>query len=202
MAGIAHALMAFLTHYGAPALFLCMTLETLGLPLPGETALIVTTSAAAAPGGPSLWAVALAGWSGAVLGDGLGWLIGRRYGRAAVLRYGGRIGITPERYARVEAVAHRWGPWMVVGARFVVGLRQMNGLVAGTTGMSYRAFLPANMLGAALWVGLWVALTAWFGRDLRHVLHGNWHHLLHWALFAVPVLIVVVLVLGRRSRRG
>lgn len=200
MAAIVHALMEFLQHYGAPALFLCLALESLGLPVPGETALVVTATAAADPGGSPLWLVALAAWSGSVLGDGIGWLIGRRYGRDVVLRHGGRIGITPARYRRVEAVAHRWGPWMVVAARFIVGLRQLNGLVAGTTGMHYRQFLPANMLGAALWVGVWVALAAWFGHDLRDLLHTDWHRLLHGALLAVPVLLAILLILGWRLR--
>ena len=150
---------ALIHHYGAAALFVSLTLETLGLPLPGESALILASTLAGA-GKISIWAVAIAAWCGAVLGDNIAYFIGRRYGRAVVTSYGARFGVTESRYAKVEAVFARYGPLMVIAARFVVLLRQMNGLVAGTAGMHWLAFALSNVVGAALWAGA-------FGREFR-----------------------------------
>ncbi len=130
---------ALIHHYGAAALFVSLTLETLGLPLPGESALILAATLAGA-GKISIWAVAIAAWCGAVLGDNIANFIGRRYGRAVVTSYGARFGVTESRYAKVEAAFARYGPLMVIAARFVVLLRQMNGLVAGTGGDALAEF--------------------------------------------------------------
>lgn len=155
---------ALIHHYVGVGLFLSLTLETLGLPLPGESALIIAATLAGA-GKISIWVVAASAWCGAVLGDNIAYFIGRRFGRSVVTRYGARFGITTSRYARVEAVFARFGPAMVIAARFVVLLRQMNGLVAGTAGMHWAAFVLSNMLGAALWVGFWTTLAYQFGHS-------------------------------------
>lgn len=162
MGWIEENVLALIHHDGAGALFVSLTLETLGLPLPGESALILAASLAGA-GKISIWAVVTAAWCGAVLGDNIAYFIGRRYGRAVVTRYGARVGISESCYARVEAAFARYGPLMVIAARFVVLLRQMNGLVAGTAGMHWLAFVLSNMLGAALWVGFWATLAYQFG---------------------------------------
>lgn len=155
---------ALIHHFGAIALFVSLTLETLGLPLPGESALILASTLAGA-GKISIWAVAIAAWCGAVLGDNIAYFIGRKYGRVVVTSYGARFGVTESRYAKVEAVFARYGPLMVIAARFVVLLRQMNGLVAGTAGMHWFAFALSNIVGAALWVGFWTTLAYHFGHS-------------------------------------
>ena len=200
MTGLVHTFEALLAHYGIAALFLTITLETLGAPLPGESALIAA-SAAAAHGEFPIRDVVLAAFVASVLGDNLGYLIGRRLGRATLLRYGGRVGVTEAAVARAEAVTRRWGPLMVVVARFVVVLRQLNGLVAGTTGMPWPHFLAANLLGAALWVGVWTTLAYRFGHDLRLVPY-LWHHLTLVATVLVPLLILGLLLLHLRHRRA
>ena len=151
-------------HYGAIALFVSLTLETLGLPLPGESALILAATLAGA-GKINIWAVAIAAWCGAVLGDNIAYFVGRKYGRAVVTSYGARFGVTESRYAKVEGVFARYGPLMVIAARFLVLLRQMNGLVAGTAGMHWLAFALSNIVGAALWVGFWTLLAYHFGHS-------------------------------------
>ena len=192
-------LAGLLEQYGTVILFAVITLETLGLPLPGESTIILA-SAAAGAGKLSIWHVAVAAWAAAVLGDNLGFLIGRRYGRAAILRFGPRLGITPDRYARVEAIARRYGPLMVVAARFVVLLRQLNGLVAGSTGMAWPHFLLANMIGAALWVGLWASVAYQFGHSVS-IVPLIWHHATAVASVVVVTLIATVVVLSRHRAR-
>src|SRR5262249_49302131 len=94
-------------------------------------------------------------WVAAVVGDNIGYLIGRWVGRRALVRYGARIGLSHERVAKVEAVFRRYGPVTVAFARFFNVLRQLNGVVAGMMGMDWRKFLLFNALGGALWVGAW-----------------------------------------------
>lgn len=196
---IAHAVEGFITAYGAVALFLCTLLEALGAPVPGESS-VIFASAAAAAGKLDIRAVVAAAFAGAVIGDNIGYLIGRKLGRPAILRLGGRVGIGPAQLERAEAIARRRGPIVVVFARFVVLLRQLNGIVAGTTGMHWLTFLVANAIGAALWVGLWATLAYRFGHDAKDLLPFVWRHLHLVAAIVVPLLVLVLVVLRRRFR--
>jgi membrane protein DedA with SNARE-associated domain len=198
MSALSHAFESLIGEYGVPALFVTMFFETLGAPLPGESALILSAGAAAA-GKLDIRAVVVAAWLGSVLGDNVAYLIGRRLGRPVILRYGGRVGITEARYAKAEAIAKRHGPLMVMAARFVVVLRQLNGLVAGTTGMRWPTFIAANLVGAGLWVAVWTTLAYKFGRKLD-VLPFFWHHLSLVAAIAIPLLIAALAVLHLRHR--
>ncbi|MEV7796936.1 DedA family protein [Streptomyces sp. NPDC087512] len=95
----------------------------------------------------------------AVAGDNVGYLIGRFGGRAFVHRWGRYVFLTPERFHKAEVFFTRHGGVVVTVARFVEGLRQVNGIIAGTSGMPWRRFVAFNALGAALWVGLWVTVA-------------------------------------------
>jgi membrane protein DedA with SNARE-associated domain len=141
-------------HYGYAAIFLMVALEALGAPVPGESGLI-GAALLAARGDLSIEGVLACVWAGAVVGDCIGYLIGRLAGRALVLRYGSRIGLTAKRLTALEAMFHRRGAAIVVGARFVVVLRQLNGIVAGTLKMPWLKFLLANILGGLLWTLAW-----------------------------------------------
>ena len=201
MLWIKDAVLGLVAQYGVAALFVGLTLETLGLPLPGEAALI-GMSAAAGAGQGSIWHVAVAAFAGAVLGDNIGYLIGRRYGRVVILRHGSRIGITEDKYRKAEDIASKYGPLMVVVARFIVLLRQINGLVAGSTGMHWVTFLVSNMIGAGLWVGFWTTLAYRFGHS-PSILPYLWHHLALIGMIVVPfVLLVVLIAYVRMKRRG
>ena len=100
---------------------------------------------------------------------------------------------------RAEGIVSRYGPAMVIVARFVVVLRQLNGLVAGTTEMPWPRFLAANVVGAALWVGLWTTLAYRFGRDVD-VVPWVWHHLNLAAMVAVPLLVLAMIALHYHRR--
>lgn len=200
MPAFLHDLTELVAHYGIPALFMSVSLEALGAPLPGESAVLLA-SAAAAAGELDIRAVVLTAVIAAVLGDNLGYLIGRKLGRAVILRYGGRFGATQANLARVEAVAARYGPLMVVFARFFVVLRQLNGIVAGSSGMRWPVFLAANLVGAALWVGLWSTLAYRFGLSTA-ALPFIWHHLALLAGILTPLLILALALLYLRQRRG
>ena len=199
MSWIEGYVLALIHQYGAAALFVSLTLETLGLPLPGESALILASTLAGA-GKISIWTVAIAAWCGAVLGDNVAYFIGRRYGRVVVTSYGTRLGVTESRYAKVEAVFARYGPLMVISARFVVLLRQMNGLVAGTAGMHWLSFVAANVVGAALWVGCWTTLAYHFCHSAKVLpFIGRHIGLVASVLITLALLGVLVAYLRLRS---
>jgi membrane protein DedA with SNARE-associated domain len=187
------------TTSGPPLLFLALTLETLGLPIPGET-LLLAAAAAAGAGDLSIFQVVVAGIAGAVLGDNIGYLLGRRFGRRLVLAKGSRVGITEARYQSVERQFDRFGVWVVGAARFFVLLRQLNGLVAGTAGMPWPRFLLANIVGACLWVGFW-SLVAYRLGGSADILPAVWHRLAPFAALLVPVAIVALLVFRFRQDR-
>jgi membrane protein DedA with SNARE-associated domain len=144
--------------YGLIGLFFDVLLESLGLPLPGET-LILVAAGLAALGEKTLGAVAITAIVAAVIGDNIGYLIGRKLGRGVIVKHGSRFGVTDERLKKVDETVQRRGPFIVAIARFFVILRQLNGIAAGTAGMRWQRFLIANLIGAVLWVGTWCCVA-------------------------------------------
>jgi membrane protein DedA with SNARE-associated domain len=190
-----------LEQYGYLAVIIAIFGEDFGLPLPGESMLIAGALAAAA-GRLEIVPLLLLAWGAAVVGDNVGYAIGRYGGHALIHRYGRYVLITPDRLERVERFFARYGGAVVLVARFVAGLRQLNGLVAGALGMPWWEFVAFNAAGAALWVGAWGFGIYWFGD------HGL--RMLHSARGAEPYLIAGLVVvfagaaiwLWRRDRAG
>lgn len=145
---------AYLAAYGLLATFGLIYLESLGLPLPGESALIAAT-VLAIHGELNVFHLLGTVWAAAVLGDSTGYALGRIGGRPLLQRHGWLVRLTPERLARLEELFRRRGAMIVVGARFVVLLRQLNGVVAGSMGMPWPRFVAANAIGAAIWASAW-----------------------------------------------
>ncbi|MEM6463565.1 MAG: DedA family protein [Pseudomonadota bacterium] len=184
----------FIRQYGLPGLFLDVFLEALGMPLPGET-LLIFASGLAALGKVSIVGVALTAFAAAVVGDNVGYIIGRKLGRPLIVHHGSRFGITHERLQAAEDIIQKRGPIIVAFARFFVLLRQLNGIAAGSAGMHWLRFLIANAVGAALWVGFWTTLAYRFGRDAS-VIPEIWSHLSRVAMFAVPGFVLLAIIAG------
>lgn len=184
--GVTH----YIQQYGYFAVALGILLEDFGLPAPGET-LLITGAISASAGALNIYLLLPIAWAGAVIGDNIGYAIGHFGGHHLMTRYGGRIGITDDRLKRVEAFFEHYGGWVIVFARFVVILRQLNGIVAGTLGMHWLHFLVLNALGAALWVGFWGILSYWLGKGVQVYVHE-----LHQATPLLGGLAVAFLVLG------
>lgn len=163
-------LIQHLLEAGLPVVTAVVALEAIGAPLPGES-LIIALGAALGNAHQSIVPAFFALWLGAVIGDSMGYIIGRRLGRHALLKHGGRIGLTEPRLARAEALFARWGAGVVVLARFFVFLRQLNGVLAGSLGLPWWRFLAANMVGGALWVGVWLTLSNTVSGELVRLLH-------------------------------
>ncbi len=156
----------YIEQYGYVAVALGILLEDFGLPTPGETLLIAGSIASSAQK-LNIYLLLPLAFLGAVIGDNIGYVIGATGGHRLMVRFGKRFGITDERLKHVEAFFERYGGWVIVFARFVVILRQFNGIVAGTLGMHWLNFLALNAVGAALWVGFWGILSYWLGKGVR-----------------------------------
>ncbi|MEV5012434.1 DedA family protein [Streptomyces sp. NPDC056159] len=197
---LAH-LAPLLSHYGYWAVGAVVLVEDFGVPAPGETILIAAGVYAGA-GQLDVVAVALIAFAAAVVGDNIGYVVGHLGGRPFVHRWGRYIFLTPERFAAAERFFGRHGGKIVVVARFIEGLRQANGIIAGTTGMHWLRFLAFNALGAALWVGLWVTLAYAAGRHIGTV-YDEIRRYEVYVLVALGVLVVALIVrhLLRRRRR-
>jgi membrane protein DedA with SNARE-associated domain len=144
----------YLDHYGYWALFGAILLEDFGMPVPGET-LLIASALLASQGQMHIVPLLLTACVAAVTGDNIGYAIGRIGGRKLVLRYGNYVLISEQRLQKAEGFYLRYGGAVVVVARFLAVLRQLNGIVAGTVKMNWRRFLAYNILGAALWVSFW-----------------------------------------------
>jgi membrane protein DedA with SNARE-associated domain len=141
-------------HYGYWAVAIAILLEDFGVPLPGE-ALLISAALLASQGDMHIVPLLLFAWSGAVMGDNIGYAIGRFAGRRVVLRYGHYLLINKRRLGYAEGFFKKHGGSVVVIARFFEVMRQLNGLVAGIAEMPWSRFLSFNALGAALWVCFW-----------------------------------------------
>jgi len=175
-------------------------IESLGIPVPGEIALI-SASLLAANGVTSVWWVAAAASAGAIVGDSIGYAIGRRGGRALLERVGRRFPrhFGPAHLAKAEKIFARWGVWAVFFGRFVALLRILAGPLAGALKVPYGRFLLANATGGIVWAS-GTAFAIWgLGQAAERWLSGfSWVAL----LVAVVVGAVTTLVLKRRAHRA
>ena len=156
------AMAPWIHTYGSAAVFVILTFESLGMPLPGES-LLVVAAILAGRGEISFPALLLSAWGGAVIGDNIGYLIGRTLGRTLLRRYGRKVGIKPDSLQKVEVVFAHYGAVAVGFARFVNILRQLNGVVAGALKMHWLKFLIFNALGGACWVVVWTMAGFYLG---------------------------------------
>ncbi len=188
----------WLHHYGVIAVFLILTFESCGMPLPGES-LLVVAAILSGRGDFSFPSLFFSAWAGAVLGDNIGYLIGRMLGHDLLWRYGRKVGLNAERLGKVQAIFARYGPLTVGFARFVTVLRQLNGVFAGTVRMDWRRFLLFNALGGALWVVVWTMAGFYLGRHGADVA-GLVHKLGFIGAICVSIGLVVILayVYGHR----
>ena len=177
-----------LDHYGYLAVGGFVLLEDFGVPVPGETILIGAAVYAGA-GRLSIVAVAVIAFLAAVAGDNIGYAIGRFAGRALALRLGRYVLLTRERLDRAEAFFCRHGGKVVVAARFIEGLRQANGIVAGIVRMPWRQFLMFNAIGAALWVGVWTT-AGYVAGDHIAAIYAQITRYLLYVLIALGVLVL------------
>ena len=182
-------ILSLIGQYGYLIVFLGVLLESAGVPLPGETVLIAA-GVMVQQGNLDLGDAIAFGILGAVLGDQIGYWIGRKGGRPFVLRWGRYVLITQERLGYAEGFFARHGGKAVFLARFITGLRVFGALVAGISRMHWRTFFFYNALGGASWATTSVLVGYFLGGSLALVV--RWAGRASALLFA---LLVVTLAL-------
>lgn len=161
--------------------------ESFGIPLPGEIVLVSATLMATRPelAVSAIW-VAVAALVGAVVGDSIGFVVGRRYGitllQAAGRRFPKHFG--PSHLALAERAFERWGVLTVIVGRFIAILRIFAGPLAGALRMPYRKFMPANLIGGVLWTFGTTAAVYALG-----IAAETWLKRFSWAGLIVAVLV-------------
>jgi membrane protein DedA with SNARE-associated domain len=196
---VALPLLSVVSRFGYFGVTGIVFIESFGVPAPGETS-IIAGSVLAGNGQLNIFVVAVAAFLAAVGGDSIGYVIGRTGGRSLLLRFGRYVGLNERRLTRVETFMAKRGPIMVVVARFVEGLRQLNGVVAGVTRMPFPKFLLYNAIGAALWVGVWSSAGYFAGNHLDAI-EGVIHRYSNVALIAAVVLVAAYVWIHLRRRR-
>jgi len=197
--GFLHGVAPILDRWGYLAVAGFIGVESFGVPAPGQT-IMVAAAIYAGAGRLNIWGVAAIAFVAAVMGDNLGYWIGIRGGRRLVHRWGKYAFITPERLEKAEKFFARRGNRIVVVARFIDGLRQLNGVIAGIMEMPWRTFLIYNAIGAALWVGWWTTIAYLLGTHIVAIIDQA-HHYKWWAIGAVVVALGLYIWLHMRHIR-
>jgi membrane protein DedA with SNARE-associated domain/membrane-associated phospholipid phosphatase len=157
--------LSLIEHYGYLVILFGVMLESTGVPLPGET-ILLASGVLVQRGHLDLGDAIVFGILGAVIGDQIGYWLGREGGRPFVLRWGRYVFITPQRLARAEAFFGRHGGKAVFMIRFFSGLRVFGALVAGISRMRWTTFILYNALGGAVWATAVVLLGYFLGSSI------------------------------------
>ena len=200
--GVLHNLEPTLNNFGYLAVVGLVLIEDFGVPVPGETVLILA-AVYAGTGRLNIALVALLGFCGALLGDNIGFAIGHFGGRRLVERYGHYIFLTPARLDRATDFFERHGGKIIIVARFIEGLRQANGIIAGTSGMRWSRFLVFNAIGAALWVAVWTSIGYFSGSHIDTIYKDATRYSTYLAIVVGTLLLAYVarhVVRHRRAR--
>ena len=144
-------------------------LESLGLPMPGETALIAAGAYAGSAHRIGLLLVVGVAATAAVLGDNLGYLIGRKLGLRLVIKYGSKLHLHKSRLKIGEYLFLKHGGKIVFVGRFVALLRSLAAVLAGANRMPWRSFLVMNALGGICWASLFGGGAYLFGQKIKTV---------------------------------
>jgi membrane protein DedA with SNARE-associated domain len=161
-----HTVDSWLSSYGYLVVFGLVMVESIGVPVPGETVLIGAALFAGSTGKLAIEWVILVAIAGAVVGDNIGFLIGRYGGAKLLLRYGEKLHLHEGRLKVGIWIFRRHGGKVVFWGRFVSVLRTYAAFLAGTNQMDWRRFLAFNAAGGVLWATLYGVLYYEFGTAL------------------------------------
>jgi membrane protein DedA with SNARE-associated domain len=189
-------------RYGYWVVFFGVMLENGGLPLPGETVLLVAGFLAYQGELRLLWAIGIA-IAGATLGDSLGYTLGRFGGTAFFERYVKHFKFLARRFEDSRSLFLKHGHWAVFTGRFITGLRVFAGPLAGLFKMPYPQFFLFNFTGAVVWATAIGCVGFLFGDSWDNLSHFiKDFHRATLALVAVLALVGLIAYLRRRARTG
>lgn len=155
--------------YGYLAVFLLVGAESLGIPVPGETALIVAGAYAGHTHRLSPWVVFVVAATGAIIGDNVGFWIGDRFGYRFIRKFGQRLWLNERKIKIARYVFDTHGPKVVFLGRFVSILRTYAAFLAGSSRMRWSRFLPANAAGGIVWAGFYTLVACLAGNAITHL---------------------------------
>lgn len=191
---------AIVRAIGYPAAALGILIETMGIPFPGETTMLIV-SAYAAQGHLDIRLVTLVAVVGTVLGGDLGYLIGYRGGRPFVERFLARFHLRPHHLASAERLFLRYGPATLLFARFLAGLRQWSAMLAGMARMPFWRFQFYNVIGGTAWAVL-VCLTGFFLGNHLELLERLFKLVGFGGVAALLLVIAAVWLFRKRAARS
>ncbi len=161
---------AHLVHlYGYWVVAVVVGLESMGLPLPGETTLVVAAILAARTHEASITLIVASAIVGAVVGDNVGYWLGREFGYRLLLRYGRYIMVTDARIKLGEYLFRLHGGKVVFFGRFIALLRALAAFLAGVNQMPWDRFLAFNVAGGVVWACCYGFGAYYFGREVERV---------------------------------
>jgi membrane protein DedA with SNARE-associated domain len=199
--GILGAVAPVLDNYGYLAVAGLVMVENFGVPAPGET-ILVAAAVYAGTGRLSIVGVGVIAVLAAIIGNCIGYAIGYFGGHALMLRFGRYVFLTKERLDKTERFFARRGGMVVVAGRFIEGLRQAAGIIAGTAEMPWKQFLAFTTLGAVLWVGVWAPIGYLAGDHIGTIYADATRYSLYLLIAIVVVLAAWIARTVWRRRRS
>jgi membrane protein DedA with SNARE-associated domain len=190
-----HTIDGWIESYGYLIVFLLVLIESIGVPVPGETALIGASLYAGSTQKLEIWGVIAAAAAGAIIGDNIGFSIGRYGGARLLLRYGHKIGLHENRLKIGIWLFRRHGGKVVFWGRFVSVLRTWAAFLAGTNKMAWPRFLFFNAAGGIVWATLYGLLYYFFGSVLSKL-----STTINVTLAVVGLLGIVVFIVWSRRK--
>src|SRR3982074_85961 len=195
---LARNLDSLLTAYGYLAGFIVGGSESIGIPVPGETMLVTAAIYAGTTGRLSIFWVIVASSTGAIVGDNIGYVIGRTGGYRLLKRYGRYIRLEENRLRLGQYLFHKHGPKVVFFGRFISVLRIFAAFLAGVNQMHWRRFLFFNAAGGIIWSTLYGTAAYLLGQQLLR-LSGPVDAAL--AVVGGAVIVAVIVFLRRNEAR-
>jgi membrane protein DedA with SNARE-associated domain len=189
---------SLLATYGYLAVFFFVGIESIGIPVPGETMLVTAAIYAGTTGRLSIFWVIVASSAGAIVGDNIGYTIGRTGGYRLLKRYGRYIRLEENRLRLGQYLFHKHGSKVVFFGRFVSVLRIFAAFLAGVNRMHWRRFLIFNAAGGIIWSTIYGTAAYLLGQQLLR-LSGPVDLVL--AIVGVAVIIAVIVFLRRNEAR-
>ncbi|MFH9586152.1 DedA family protein [Streptomyces luteogriseus] len=180
---------------------LVIGLESLGIPLPGEIILVSSALLASQHGEIDPVVLGASATAGAIIGDSIGYAIGRKGGRPMLAWLGQKFPrhFSEGHIATAERTFEKWGMWAVFFGRFVALLRIFAGPLAGVLRMPYWKFLIANVLGGIVWAGGTTAVIYYVG-----IVAESWLKRFSWLGLVAAVLVGLtsMLVIKRKAKKA
>ena len=189
---------SLIDSYGYLAVFVLVGAESLGIPLPGETALITAAIYAGHTHRLNPWLIFLVAAAAAIIGDNIGYWIGDKGGYRLARRYGPKVRLDERKLKTARYLFDLHGVKVVFFGRFVSVLRTYAAFLAGTSKMRWRRFLPANAAGGIVWAAIWTFAAYLAGNALKRA--SGIINLVFIGAAVVAIVVAILLVRRQTSK--